>query len=108
MPFFSGQLTLTAAAQRLSNCYGGASNTPPNTVNQVQDIPFREVKLQATGAAVRVGSEANKPDASTTYGLSIAADATESWGGFSEGPIKLSDIWVQGAGAVVRVTGIPF
>ena len=35
----SGQLALAAAAQRLSNAYGGASLG--NVVNPAQDLPYR-------------------------------------------------------------------
>lgn len=109
---YSGQLTLAAASQRLSNIYGGASLN--NAINPAQDLPFRQVILQATGADAFMGGDIPAGQGalvtSTVYGTAI--DSTDlqgiTLGPFNAGPIKLSDIWVAGAGATLRVTGISF
>lgn len=111
---FSGQLVLAAAAQRLSNVYGGASIAPPNTIVPAQDLAYRQVILQATGADAFLGGDLPAGQGalvtSTVYGTAI--DSTDlqgiTLGPFSTGPIKLTDLWVAGAGATLHVTGIPF
>lgn len=102
----SYQLALAAAAQRLSNVYGGKSLG--NLIDPKEDIPYRQVLLQATGADAFVGMD--DLTTSTTYG--IAVDSTDlqpvTLGPFDTGPIHLSDLWVAGAGATIQVFGIPF
>lgn len=102
----SYQLALAAAAQRLSNVYGGASLG--NAIDPKEDIPYRQVLIQATGADAFLGM--TSAVTSTTYGTAV--DSTDLQpvvlGPFGTGPIKLSDLWVAGAGATIHVTGIPF
>lgn len=106
MAIRSYQLTLAAAAQRLSNVYGGESLG--NQINAAQDIPYRQLFLQATGANAFVGMDSLTT--STTYGVEVdAADLQPViLGGFDDGPLHLSDLWVAGAGATLHVLGIPF
>lgn len=111
----SYQLVLAAAAQRLSNVYGGASAN--NAINPADDIGYRAIYVQTTGANAFVGGE-NPPAqqamgaavTSTNFGTEI--DATDLqpvvFGGYDAGTVKLSDYWVAGAGATLHVTGIPF
>lgn len=111
----SYQLTLAATAQRLSNVYGGGSAN--NVINPADDIGYRAIFLQATGANAFLGGE-NPPGqqgmgalvTSSNYGTEI--DATDLQpvvlGGYDAGTVKLSDYWVAGAGATLHVTGIPF
>lgn len=101
-----GKLVLTAGAQRLSNVYGGASLG--NVINAAQDLPAMQILLQATGAAAFLGSDQNVT--STNYGTQILTTAltAERIGPFPAGSVKLSDIWVAGAGATLWVTVITF
>lgn len=103
MPFKTIQLALAAAPQRLSNAYGGASLG--NTVNPAQDIPWKQVHLQSEAAVTLVGDSSAL--SASAYGYSIASGGTVMLGPFDDGPIKLSDIWVAGAGATLHVTGVP-
>lgn len=106
MALFSGQLALATAAQRLSNVYGGASLG--NAINPAQDIPYRQVILQAAAADAFLGDDADVT--ATVYGTAI--DSTDlqgiQLGPFNTGPIKLSDLWVAGNGSTLHVTGVPF
>lgn len=102
----SYQLTLAAAAQRLSNVYGGASLG--NAIDPKADIPYRQVLLQASGADAFVGMD--NLTTSTVYGVSAHSTDLQpvTLGPFDTGPIHLSDLWVAGAGATLHVLGIPF
>lgn len=106
MALRSYQLVLAAAAQRLSNVYGGASLG--NVINAKDDIPYRQIHLQAEGADAFVGMD--NLTTSSVYGtkIELTGDAVIVFGGTDAGPIKLSDFWVAGAGATLHVTGIPF
>ena len=101
------QLTLAAAAQRLSNVYGGASAN--NAIDPKQDIPYRQILLQATGADAVIGMD-SATAAAGTYGTNVDSSDLQpvTLGPFSEGPIKLSDIWAAGASATIHITGIPY
>jgi hypothetical protein len=106
MALRSYQLVLAAAAQRLSNVYGGASLT--DLIDANEDIAYRQILLQAESADAFVGMD--ETVTSTVYGTKV--DSTDlqpvTLGPFPTGPIKLSDLWVAGAGATIHVTGIPF
>lgn len=106
MPIVSGQLTLVAAAQRASKIYGGASGD--GSVQPAQDVPLRQVLLQATGADAFVG--ATDQTTSTAYGTKVASTDLQpvTLGPFNNGGIKLSDLWVAGAGATLRILGVMF
>jgi hypothetical protein len=99
------QLSLAATQQRLSDVYGGA-DVPGNEVAK-DDIPYRQVILQAATAAAYVGSDPATLS-TTVYGNKIAIDGSLVLGPFDQGPIKLSDLYVLGASCVLHVTGIPF
>lgn len=103
MALRSYQLTLAAAAKRLSDVYGGT----PGVANPVTDITYRQITLYAEGAAVAVGM-ASDTVAAGPYGDLIASSARVTYGPFDTGPLHLSDFYVAGAGATVHVTGIPF
>ena len=106
-------LTLSGVAQRLSQVLpSGAGNAQPSAAD---DIPFRQLRLQADPAnanVVFVG--ADNTVSSTTHGGSL--DSTQAtavdhlvFGPFETGPVKLSDIWVNGTGTQkVMVLGVPF
>ena len=109
MAFRSYTLTLTGAAQRLSDVYGdGAGVADPR-----HDIPYRALYLQgllANSNAVFVGMDATVT--STNHGFRIGAADTDpplalippSPGG----PLHLSDLYVIGTNAeVLCVGGIP-
>ena len=95
------QLTLAAAAKRLSDVYTGGATA-------ANDIPYRQVLLQAEGADAFIGGS----DAVTASAYGTKVDSTELLpvvlGPFDQGPIKLSDLWAAGAGATLHITGIPF
>lgn len=97
-------LVLSGTAQRASNAYGGAS--AGNAINPAQDIPYRQLLLWADNADGFMGGEG----VTTATGGKI--DSSENLptrlGPFDQGPLKLSDIWLVGSGATVRIVGIPF
>ena len=106
-------LTLDGTAQRLSQVYSsGAGNAQPSAA---QDIPFRQVFLQADPAnanVVYVG--ASSAVTSVNHGISLdptqaTAQDRVSLGPFPTGAVKLSDLWVIGTNAQrLMVLGIPF
>lgn len=117
MPAKSGQLVLTAAPQRLSNAYGGASlgnavgGTGPSSP-AAQDLSYKQVTVYAEAAAAYIGGgdtlAAGAGQLSTTnYGITIASGASYTFGPFDDGPIKLSDIIVLGNGCTLHFLGVP-
>lgn len=99
------QLTTGAAALRLSDVYGDGAGV----ANPVNDIPYRQIILQAETGSVLVGMDSTV--SASNFGQSLAAAAAGLViGCFDEGPMKLSDFWViQGSGAgKIHVLGIPF
>src|SRR5437773_677151 len=101
----SYQLVLAAGALRLSDVYGDGAGV----ANPKNDIPYRQVILQASGAAAYVGF--TNLTTSSVYGAKVDNTFTGpgvSLGPFEAGPIKLSDLWVAGAGSTISVLGIPF
>src|SRR5262245_18502958 len=104
MPIKTGQLSTTGTAQRVSNAYGGSSAN--NAVFAKDDIPYKQVILQAESNTVAVGD--SNAVTSSVYGYLIATALPVVLGPFDDGPIKLSDIWViQGGGAgVIHFLGI--
>jgi len=105
------QLTLAAAAKRLSDVYGGAAGADPNAA---LDIPYRQVLLSASGADAFIGGRnMGALTTSTNYGTLVEDVATggveaTSIGPFETGPVKLSDLWAAGASSVLHITAIPF
>lgn len=98
------QLALVAGAQRLSNAYGGKSLG--NVVNAEQDISYRQVFLSADGADAFVGGDATTT--SSNWGIKVdSTDLQPVTMDGAPGGIKISDIWVAGAGATIHVFGIP-
>lgn len=106
MALRSHQLILTAVAQRLSNAYGGAS--AGNRIDPAQDIPYRQLLLQAAGGDAFIGG--TDATTSTNHGTKVASTDLQpvTLGPFDTGPLHLSDVWVAGANATIHVTGIPF
>ena len=106
MPVISGQLVLAAGAQRLSNLYGGAS--VGDAIVPALDVPLRQVLLVAEGADAFLG--ATSATTSSAYGVKVdsAENVPTPLGPFDNGGIKLSDVWVAGAGATLHVLGIVF
>lgn len=99
----SYSVALSATPKRLSDAYGvGAAGS----VDAASDIPYRQILLQVTGAAAAVGSS-NAVTPSTGLPLVVGAEPT-SLGPFATGPVKLSDLWVVGAGATLSILGVPF
>jgi hypothetical protein len=104
-------ITGGAAAVRLSDVYGTVG-----VVNPANDIPYRQVVLQAhpaNGTPVYVGdSDLTTPDNAAFVLQSGAGNlATMTLGPFPTGAVKLSDLWVAGAGGGnprVLVSGVPF
>jgi len=106
----SYQITLAAAAQRLSDVYGDGAGV----VNAAHDIPYRELHLHATGADAYLG--ADTLTTATVFGdIAHEEDGAppESthgvhFGPYESGPLKLSDLYAAGAGATLHILGIPF
>jgi hypothetical protein len=102
----SGQLVLAAAAQRLSNAYGGASLG--NAIDPKADIPYQQVLLMADAADAFLGHDTlttstvwgTKVDSTDLQPVTLATSRTGA-------PIKLSDLWVAGAGSTLHFLGIP-
>ena len=92
------QVTLTADAQNLKTALG---------LTDAEDVPFRHLTVQATTADAFLG---NEDVTTTTYGLKVEATdgVTESLGDYDSGPIKFSDLWGVGDGAVLHFLGVVF
>lgn len=102
----SYNLTLAATQQRLSDVYGGA----PGSIDPKVDIPYRQVILQASGAAGYIGYDPVVLS-TTVYGHKIDSANTGAGvtvGPFNEGPIKLSDLYALGAGSTLHILGVPY
>lgn len=100
-----GQFACQAAAIQLSRIYGALTGT----ALAAADIPLREILITAEAGVVYGGGD--NLVTSTNYGWSVSNTAltpARIAGPFNEGPVKLSDIWVAGAGATVHVQGIAF
>ncbi len=104
MPFKTFNMTVGAVAKRLSDVYGDGVGV----VNAANDIPYRQVILQAETADIEIG------DATVTtsiYGTKIPFTAPAAWvtlGPFETGPIKLSEIYAISTNATLHITGIPY
>jgi len=98
-------ITLAAAAVRLSDAYGGVVGADPNPA---LDIPYRQILISAAGADAFIGDDAQV--SSTDFGIAVDSTALvpASIGPFDTGPIKLSQLWAAGAGSTLHVLGIPF
>jgi hypothetical protein len=96
------QLALAATVKRVSDVYGGTAGTPDETKN----IPYRQLILQASGAAATLGSTSA---VTTTTGLVVPlAGPPVVLGPFPTGPVKLSDLYAIGAGSTLTILGVPF
>lgn len=94
------QITLAAAAKRLSTVYANP------TVGGPDDIPYRQILLTVETGPAYLGAASDV--ASTNYGITIAATGDPvSIGSFDTGPVKLSDFWVAGTGTL-HILGIPY
>lgn len=98
----SFQITLAAAAKRLSDVY----NDGVGVVNAANDIPYRQLLFTAEADSYLGSSSAVT---STTYGIKVATAATlpTVLGPYETGPLKLSDLYGAGNG-VLHILGIPF
>ena len=101
----SYNLTLGAAALRLSDVYGDGAGV----VNAAKDIPYRQILLSASGADAFIGG-ANQTVTGTDYGIQVDSTALgpASIGPYETGPVKLSDLYAAGAGATLHILAIPF
>ena len=102
------QVTLAAGAVRLSRAYAsGAVDVEPSAAD---NLPFRQLVFSAEGAVAFVGAASDV--SSTNYGTRVEVGAAGSApvivGPFETGPVKLSDFWAAGAGAILHVLGIPY
>ncbi len=101
------QLVLAAAAQRLSDVYGGVPGANPD---QALNIPYRQIMLSAEGGAAFIGAASDVT--ATNYGTRVeigaAGSESVSIGPFETGPVKLSDFWAAGAGSTLHMLCIPF
>lgn len=112
MALKSYSLTLNGSAQRLSQVLAsGANNADPD---KAEDVPFRQLRLQADPANANVVYVGDSVAVSASaHGASL--DPTEAsaypliLGPFPTGPLRLSDLWVVGTNAQrLMILGIPF
>ena len=106
-------LLLNGTVQRLSQVLAsGANNAQPAAS---EDIPFRQLRVQAVpanAAVVYVGT--TDQVSATNHGASLdptQASAVDSLdlGPFDAGPLKLSDLYVLGTNNErVAILGVPF
>lgn len=96
-------LTVTAAAQRLSDVYGDGAGV----VNAVNDIPYRQILLSMDTADAEIG---DSTVTTTAYGVKVqfAATLPIPLGPFPTGPIKLSEFWVIGTSGKLHILGLPY
>lgn len=97
-------MTVGAVAKRLSDVYGDGVGV----VNPVNDIPYRQLWLQAETADIKIGGSAVS---TTVYGTNLVSTAPAApmvLGPYDSGPIKLSDIWAISTTATLHISGIPF
>lgn len=97
-------LTVGAAAVRLSDVYGDGAGV----INGRNDIPYRQVFLQAETADVEIGAAGVT---TTTYGVKVPSTAPAApvvLGPFDSGPIKLSDLYAISTNATLHILGIPY
>lgn len=97
----SFNLALTGVSRRLSDVYGDGTSV----VNAANDLPYRQVILQAETGALQIGSASTV--SATVYGQSIAVAGILTLGPFETGPIKLSDLWAFGTGTL-HILGVPY
>lgn len=97
----SFNLSLAGVAKRLSDVY----NDGAGVINAANDIPYRQISLQAETGALQVGSASTV--SATVYGNSIAIAGTLTLGPFETGPLKLSDLWAFGTGTL-HILGVPY
>lgn len=95
------QLTITAAAQRLSGALTDQS------IGGKEDVPFRQLLITTETDCFLGGSSALT---TSNYGIKVLAAQTLPVviGPFSTGPVKLSDLWVIGTSGKIHILGIPF
>lgn len=99
----SYQLTITAAAQRLSEAL------TDKTVGGPEDVAYRQLELTASVDCF-MGSTAALTTSAYGRKLFAAAAGTQSVviGPFESGPVKLSDLYVIGTSGTLNIFGIPF
>lgn len=100
MPAKSYNLLSTAVPARLSDAYGDGVGV----VNAANDLPQRQAIINASAGAFLADSAAN---AVTGKGIPLAANVPVVLGPYSQGPIKLSELWVSGA-ATITILTIPY
>jgi hypothetical protein len=98
-------LTVAAVATRLSDVYGDGTSV----VNPANDIPYRQLVLQAETADAKIGDSTLT---TANYGNLITSTAPAAplvLGPFESGPIKLSQLFAIGGGTgKLHILGIPF
>jgi hypothetical protein len=103
-------ITLGAVAQRLSDVYGDGVGI----VDAAHDLPYRQILLQAeVDAQASAYAYVGEVTVTTTdYGVLVPTSATPpvvSIGPFETGPVKLSQLYALGSGAVdLHILAIPF
>lgn len=100
----SYKLTVGAAAVRLSDVYGDGAGV----VNAANDIPYRQLVLQAETADIEIG---DSTVTTSVYGMKLPATAPAAplvLGPFESGPIKLSDVYAISTNATLHILGIPY
>lgn len=133
----SFQITLTTAITRLSDVYigmtpssepgsiGGFAGGPNENIGGTTgnpdartDVPYRQIILQASGADAVIGGQDMGPNVKapltplspTNYGAKIQQASTigQVLGAYDQGPMKLSDFYATGTGAVLHILATPY
>lgn len=102
MALFTGQITLAAAAKRVSDVYAGVVGADPGAT---KDVPYRQITFTAETNALQLGS--SSAVSASVYGVPLAVGSPVTIGPFDAGPLKLSDYWAFGTG-VLHILAIPF
>lgn len=100
----SYNMTVAGVAKRLSDVYGDGVGV----VNPANDIPYRQIILQAETANVQIGGSGVT---TTVYGTNLVSTAPAAplvLGPYETGPIKLSDFYAISTSATLHITGIPY
>src|SRR5665213_815471 len=99
------KLTVGAGPTRLSDVYGDGVGV----VNPANDIPYRQLVLQAETADVKLGDSA--VTVSNNFGVNLpftAPAGTLTLGPYDAGPLKLSDFYAISTSATLHILGIPY
>lgn len=99
------KLTVGAVATRLSDVFGDGVGV----VNAANDLPMRQIVLQAETADIKIGDAA--VTVSNNFGVNLpftAPAATLVFGPYESGPLHLSDFYAISTSATLHILAIPY